>query len=85
MRGSVSQVVDKGYLRELVRDDAEISAVIHYDVAAEQLTVEDPQFIFFIRNIGWKSFATALGFMSVDFANRYDFALSFAGEDRPVA
>jgi len=85
MRGSVGQVVDKGYLRDLVRDDTEISAAIHYDVGAGQLTVEDPQFIFFIRNIPWKTFAADLGFMSVEFANRYDFALSFAGEDRAIA
>ena len=85
MRGSVSQVVDKGYLGVLVEGDPEISAVIHFDKAAEQITVEDPQFIFFIRNIPWKSFASDLGFMGVEFKNRYDFALSFAGEDRPLA
>ncbi len=85
MRGSVSQVVDKGYLGELMRDDKEISEAIHYDATAEQLTVEDPQFIFFIRNIAWRSFANHLGFMGVEFPNKYDFALSFAGEDRGIA
>lgn len=85
MRGSVGQVVDKGYLRELTESDPDISAVVHYDSSAEQLTVEDPQFIFFIRNIPWKQFAADLGFLGVDFQNRYDFALSFAGEDRSVA
>ena len=62
MRGSVGQVVDKGYLRELVESDPDISQVVHYDSSAEQITVEDPQFIFFIRNIPWKQFATDLGF-----------------------
>jgi len=85
MRGSVGQVVDKGYLRELIEKDPDISQVVHYDSSAEQITVEDPQFIFFIRNIPWKQFATDLGFLGVEFANRYDFALSFAGEDRTVA
>jgi hypothetical protein len=85
MRGSVGQVVDKGYLQELVNTDDEISSVIHYDTGGEQLTVEDPQFIFFIRNMPWRRFATDLGFMAVEFENRYDFALSFAGEDRPIA
>ena len=68
-----------------MESDSEISAVIHFDKVAEQITVEDPQFIFFIRNIPWKSFASELGFMGVEFKNRYDFALSFAGEDRPLA
>jgi hypothetical protein len=85
MRGSVGQVVDQGYLQTLITSDPAISQVIHYDVRAEQITVEDPQFIFFIRNIPWKQFAHDLGFAGVDFENRYDFALSFAGEDRAVA
>ena len=85
MPGSVGQVVDKQYLQELIESDPDISSVIHYDQAAEQITVEDPQFIYFIRNIPWKKFAADLGFMGVEFENRYDFALSFAGEDRAVA
>jgi hypothetical protein len=85
MRGSVGQVVDKGYLQDLVQNDEEISAVMHYDADAEQLTVDDPQFIFFIRNIPWKSFAATVGFMALEFESRYDFGLSFAGEDRALA
>ncbi|MBD2551396.1 TIR domain-containing protein [Microcystis elabens FACHB-917] len=85
MRGSVGQVVDKGYLRELMDGDEEIAAVMHLDSTAEQLTVEDPQFIYFIRNIPWRQFAYEVGFMAVDFPHRYDFALSFAGEDRGIA
>jgi len=85
MRGSVGQVVDKGYLRELIDSDPDISHVIHYNSTAAQITVEDPQFIFFIRNIAWKRFASELGFLGLEFESRYDFALSFAGEDRSVA
>jgi hypothetical protein len=85
MRGSVSQVVDKGYLKDLVESDADISAVMHYEAGPDQLTVEDPQFIYFIRNIPWRRFAEDVGFMAVEFPHRYDFALSFAGEDRAMA
>jgi hypothetical protein len=85
MRGSVGQVVDKRYLQDLIESDLDISGVMHYDATAEQITVEDPQFIFFIRNIPWNRFATDLGFLGVEFENRYDFALSFAGEDRSIA
>ncbi|MBZ5575859.1 MAG: TIR domain-containing protein [Acidobacteriia bacterium] len=85
MRGSVSQVVDKQYLKDLIESDSDISDVIHYDGTSEQITVEDPQFIFFIRNIPWKQFALDLGFLGIEFENRYDFALSFAGEDRAIA
>lgn len=85
MRGSVGQVVDKGYLRDFMDGDEEIAAVMHLDSTAEQLTVEDPQFIYFIRNIPWRQFAHEVGFMAVDFPHKYDFALSFAGEDRSIA
>jgi hypothetical protein len=85
MRGSVGQVVDKGYLESLVRSDPDISAVLHYDGDAAQLTVEDPQFIFYIRNIPWRKLAEHIGFVGIDFPHKYDFALSFAGEDRSIA
>jgi hypothetical protein len=85
MRGSVGQIVDKGYLAQVVAGDQDVSAVMHYDADAEQLTVEDPQFIFFIRNIPWRQFAESVGFTSMDFPHKYDFALSFAGEERRIA
>jgi len=47
LRGSVGQVVEKGYLSEIVEGDPQIRAVLHYDKASEQLTVEDPQFLFY--------------------------------------
>jgi hypothetical protein len=85
MRGSVGQVVDKGYLEDLVNSNSDITDVMHYEPRSAQLTVEDPQFIYFIRNIPWRNFALGCGFMGVEFPHRYDFALSFAGEDRDVA
>ena len=85
LRGSVGQVVDKDYLRDLIGSNGDLSAVMHFDSTAEQLTVEDPQFIFYIRNIAWKSFASEVGFISLDFTSKYDFALSFAGENRNLA
>lgn len=85
LRGSVTQIVEKGYLLELVHGDSEIAAVLHYDPIARQLTVEDPQFVYFLRNISWSRFAADAGFLTMDFPSRYDFALSFAGPDRSVA
>jgi hypothetical protein len=85
LRGSVSQVVEKGFLKSLIESDEEIRAVLHFDPNSDQLTIEDPQFLFYITNIPWKKFSKDIGFISVDFDNRYDFALSFAGSDRDVA
>ena len=86
LKASVLQIVEKGFLKQLIADDPEISAVLHYNLSNEPiLTVEDPQFMFFIRNIPWDSFCKKSGFVNTDFKHRYDFALSFAGSDRPVA
>lgn len=85
MRGSVGQVVEKGYLKELVENDPDIAQVVHFEEISEILVIEDPQYIFYIRNIPWSAFAAELGFTLAQFPHKYDFALSFAGEDRFVA
>lgn len=85
MTGSVGQVVTKGYLAEHIASDDDIGAVLHFDEASEQLTVEDPLFVFYIRNMPWARFARECGFVSVEFQHRYDFALSFAGQQRRAA
>lgn len=85
LKGSVGQVVEKGYLASLLSGDSDLQAVLHYDKHSKQLIVEDPQFLFFLRNVPWRQFAADIGFLSLDFQSRYDFALSFAGADRSVA
>jgi hypothetical protein len=49
------------------------------------LSVEDPKFIFFLRNLVWREFTRSVGFSSEYFKGVYDFALSFAGPDRTIA
>lgn len=85
LSGSVTQVVEKGYLLQLMNGDPEIAAVLHYDPRSRELTVEDPQFVYFLRNISWSRFAEDAGFLTMEFPSRYDFALSFAGPDRAIA
>lgn len=83
-RGSVGQIVEKGYLSALsARED--IAKIVHYERNGRVLSVEDPHLIFYLRNLDWRSFAKDVGFTNVDIADPYDFALSFAGEDRPFA
>jgi hypothetical protein len=49
------------------------------------LTTEDPKFLYFIRHLIWSKFARQVGYFSIDFDSKYDFALSFAGENRTLA
>jgi hypothetical protein len=82
---SVSQIVDKGFLEGIIRDNEDIKDVIHFDKDSRILTVEDPKFMFYIRNVLWSKFAEKVGYLSIAFKNKYDFALSFAGENRDLA
>jgi hypothetical protein len=85
LRGSVGQVVDKGFLKSIIDNNKDIRSVLHFDENSELLTIEDPQFLFYIVNIPWRHFARELGFQAVEFDRKYDFALSFAGSDRDIA
>lgn len=84
-RGSVSQVVTKGFLADLICSSRDIQRVLHFDQSNHLLVAQDPQFVFYIRNISWPQLADEIGFLSLEFPSRYDFALSFAGSDRDIA
>jgi hypothetical protein len=85
LSGSITQIVEKGYLEELIRGDTELAAVLHFDPDSRILSVEDPQYVYFLRSIPWSRFPQDVGFLTVEIPSRYDFALSFAGADREVA
>lgn len=84
-KGSVGQVVEKGYLEKFLNQNQEFSEVLHYDPHTHVFSVEDPKFVYYIRNLLWNKFAVQIGFLGMDFGSRYDFALSFAGADRAIA
>jgi hypothetical protein len=85
LKGSVTQVIDKGHLLTLIGSSDAIADLIHFDGKSELLTAEDPKFLYFARNLIWSKFAQQVGYFSIAFRAKYDFALSFAGEDRELA
>jgi hypothetical protein len=84
-RLSILQVTDKGHLEAVIRDDVTIQDVIHFDTNSRILSIEDPKFMFYLRNLLWTKFAKQVGYLSFEIKSIYDFALSFAGEDRDIA
>lgn len=84
-RGSVGQIVDKGFLADHINRNSELQDVIHFDEQTKELSIEDPKFVYYLRNILWSRFCEKLGYRSVEFQSRYDYALSFAGADRETA
>ncbi len=85
LKASVSQVIEKGHLSTLIASSAQVADLIHFDPKSQLLTIEDPKFLYFIRHLIWSKFAKQVGYYSIDFQSRYDFALSFAGENRELA
>ena len=85
LKASVSQVIDKGHLNKLISETPAITDLIHFEPQTGLLTTEDPKFLYFIRHIIWSKFAKQVGYFSIDFKSKFDFALSFAGENRSVA
>ena len=83
-KASVSVVLEAGYLQSLTNSPA-IAEILHFDPDAKILAVENPMLIFYLRNISWPKFVQDVGFTKVDYSQNYDFALSFAGEDRSYA
>lgn len=87
-RGSIGQVLDKGFLVALLNDPDKKSLFephFHYEPSTEILSVEDPKLVFYLKNLIWREFTRQVGFPSSLFKGRYDFALSFAGADRATA
>ncbi|MFL5839393.1 MAG: TIR domain-containing protein [Thermoleophilaceae bacterium] len=83
-RGSVGQVIKKGWLAQHM-EDPDMAKLIHYDPSTSVFSVEDPQLGYYLRNQDWGEFTLAVGFVRHSFETPYDFALSFAGEDREYA
>lgn len=85
LKGSVSQVIEKEHLTGLIGKNSAIGDMIHFDSKSELLSVEDPKLLYFLRHIIWSKFARQIGYYNIDFDSKYDFALSFAGENRDLA
>ena len=80
-KASISQIADKGYITRLIHNNERISKVLYYDIAAKILAIEDPKFLFYIKNTSWIQIKKEMGF-KVSEQVQYDFAISFAGEKR---
>lgn len=85
-RGSVGQVVDKGYLAALLNDKKDtLSDFFHFQAETNVLSVEDPRLMFYLKNLNWRAFSHEVGYKTQEFDGAWDYALSFAGEQRLIA
>jgi len=83
-RGSVGQIVDKEYLSRFLLTHDDLQEIVHFDDYTKVLAIEDPKFIYYLKNLLWSKFVREAGFINMEFKLKYDFAMSFAGEVRPI-
>lgn len=84
-KNSVGQILTRGHLREHFEGEPKYSEVLFYNDETTELSVEDPKFFYYIKNISWSKLAKKIGFHAVEFSSAYDYALSFAGNERDIA
>ncbi|MDI7924620.1 TIR domain-containing protein [Ferirhizobium litorale] len=88
MKGSIGQVIDKGWLKALLEDPEKsklLAPYFHFEPSTSVLSVEDPKLIFYLKNMIWRVFTQQVGYKASYFEGKFDFALSFAGADRTLA
>lgn len=83
IRNSLAQA--KSYLPKMIEGDEVLNEVLYFDDRSSRLIVQDPQYMFYLRGLSWSQFASQVGYISIDFPAKYDFALSFAGTQRGIA
>ncbi|HME77917.1 MAG TPA: TIR domain-containing protein [Mycobacterium sp.] len=85
LRASIATVVSGGHLVDHINSSPDFAELIHFDPRSRFLSIEEPQFHFYLRHLNWSRFAMRVGFVSLDVQDRYDFALSFAADKRDQA
>lgn len=87
VKSSVNTVIEQEYLNNFLTGEKQsrFEKCFHFDNVTNILAVEDPKFVYFLRNIKWTVFSKNVGYKKDFFTSKYDFALSFAGEDRLIA
>lgn len=84
-RNSVGQILTRGHLKEHYESDEKYSEVIFYNNETTELSIEDPKYFYYIKNLIWSKVAKKIGFHTVEFTSAYDYALSFSGSERELA
>ncbi|WP_348946517.1 AAA family ATPase [Chitinibacter sp. FCG-7] len=84
-KNSVGQILTKNHLIDHFLSNPSYSEVIFYNNETTGISVEDPKFFYYIKNLAWAKVAKKIGFHAIEFKSTYDFALSFAGAEREYA
>ena len=84
VRGSINNIKDHR-LPILLESKPLCAQYFYYDSETKFFAIEDPALFYFIRHADWTKVRHDCGFRKTEATVEYDFALSFAGENRELA
>ncbi len=84
VRGSINNVKERRLL-VLIQSKAICARYFYYNEETKNFAVEDPAVFYFIKHLDWNALRSDCGFRESSKDYEYDFAISFAGENRELA
>lgn len=84
VRGSINNVKEKR-LAILIDSKPICERYFYYNPATKHFAIEDPALFYFIKHLNWDDLRKKCGFRAGDREFDFDFAISFAGENRNLA
>lgn len=84
VRGSINNIKETR-LAILLRDKPACARHFYYNSETKNFAIEDPALFFFLKNLDWAQLRKDSGFRAATRDAEYDFAISFAGENRRLA
>jgi len=82
-KAGVSQLLLKGFLAKYIAENENLQNL--FALSDSILAIQDPQLSFYLNCIDWDELFVEVGYVKKAENAAYDFALSFAGEDRLIA
>ena len=83
-RGSINNVKENR-LAILIESKPICDRFFYYNPATKNFAIEDPALFYYIKHLYWESLRRKCGFRAGDKEFDFDFAISFAGENRQLA
>ena len=84
VRGSVNNIKERR-LSDLITAKPECQKLFYYSVETKNFAIEDPAVFYYLRHADWDALRKDCGFRNGSKSYDFDFAISFAGENRELA
>ena len=84
VRGSINNIKDRR-LATLIESKPIVDQYFYYNAETKVFAIEDPALFYYLRHVNWEEIRTSCGFRAGLKEYQFEFALSFAGENRDLA